>query len=146
MKKVVLVQFEAWLKIGEDSLHNKDYAYFTNIEDLNVLDKVVVCVQGELKITTVSKVFGIEEYKGRKAHSWIVDRVDVDAFQKEQEKQEKVQEIRNRINARKKQVEEMTVLKLLAQEDDEMKGLLTELNELDASAVPNSLLEDSSKN
>lgn len=143
MKKIILVEFLDELIVGEHNMGlTNEYAYFTDIEDLKVLDKVVVCVSNnKLKVVTVSCIEGIEEYKGRKAHSWVVCKIDVTAHTEKIAKQKKVQEIRNQIAERKKQVEEMAVLKLLAESDDNMKDLLVQLAELDSEAVPTNILE-----
>ncbi|MHC5291058.1 hypothetical protein ACYSTM_21120 [Bacillus licheniformis] len=119
MEKCVLVSFE-------DSFSNKQYAFKNDIEGLEVGDKVVVDTVHGFVVATVAKL----DHQHSKATKYVVQKIDVEAHQKRVEKENKIKEIRSKLEARRKQLEEIQIYRILSMEDEEMAVLLNELEKV----------------
>lgn len=85
LKKVVSINFEReGTKFDAESEWNaKDYDYYVLEEDIKPGDLVVVKVHHKYKIVRVSKVKSpLQEHNAR---NYIIQKVDVDSYQKKQE-------------------------------------------------------------
>ena len=105
------------------------YAYNTD-EYLEVGEKVVVDTPKGLKVVTVIQTRGITPHQMAKATKWIIQRVDLSAYNERLKKKEIEQEIRNKLQARKSKMEEFMIYQTLAKTDPEIKTLLAELAEV----------------
>ena len=61
---------------------SKAYAYWTPDVTIKHSDKVVVEVRGDYAVATVYKTFDIPQSEAAKAHSWIVQKVNILAHEK----------------------------------------------------------------
>lgn len=127
MYKVVQVRF---------TTSGKEYSYFTDIEDIEVGDSVVVYARGELKLVTVSKTQGLSRSSINKASALIVQVVDLVKWDEGVKKLSLIMEVKNELRAAKEQHDEMEVYQIMAKANPRVAGLLEKLSKLDASMVP----------
>lgn len=83
-KKIVAINFEKeGTGFEDESMWNaKDYHYYA-LEDIEPGDLVVVKVHHKYKIVRVSKV--LSQYEEVYASNYIIQKIDIDAYQKKQE-------------------------------------------------------------
>lgn len=112
------------------------YTYFTTDPNIVVGDFCVVQVNDEYKVVKVVETEGLTEFERGLASKWIIQRVELAAYEEELKRQKLVQEIRNKLNARKRDMEDMILYQQLAAIDPEIGKLLDRLAELDPSMVP----------
>lgn len=115
---------------------SKHYSYFTDIEDLKVGDLVVVENNGEFKVVTVVKTIGLTKTQTNNATKWIVSKIDITGYIDKLRKMELVQEIKNELHKRKEEMQEYLLFKQLAETDPKIKDLLSELEKVDPTLVP----------
>ncbi|MCP3685781.1 MAG: hypothetical protein GY861_24295 [bacterium] len=126
-KKIVAVQFNT---------STKEYTYLTDL-DLKKDDLVIVkSPTDEYIVVTVCKVRGLTQNQLSLACKWIVQKVDLVAYEANMKKQELVQEIRNKLQERRKETEEIMIYQQLSASDPEIKSLLGELAGIDPTLVP----------
>lgn len=87
-KRVVLVRFPS-----SQTKSDQDYAFLTDIPDLEKGDNVVADTRYGLRVCVVSRVLGISKSDRDKACSWIIQRVDYAAHQEKMRRYELVAEI-----------------------------------------------------
>src|SRR5699024_6514585 len=104
----------------------KSYQFLTDIQDLERGEEVVVDTRNGLKVATV-------EGYGERNHSipmnimkWVVQRIDLDAHKLRLEKEARREELRLKLEERRKEIEEIQIYELLAKEDPSMKEILDE--------------------
>lgn len=131
MKKVILVKF---FQDG-GTLHSKDYSYFTD-EEFKIDDIAVVDVSGTFKCVQVTQIEGLPRVAINAARKWIVQRVDVVAYEEKQRKEAVIAEIRNQLRDFKDQAEEYIIYQQLAKVNPGIKKLMSRLHELDPEACP----------
>jgi len=135
MERVVSVVFQG-------NYYEKEYSYKTDL-DLKAGDKVVVDTPNNgLQIVTVTKVRGLTASQLSKASKWVIQCIDMAAYEERMRKAEIAQEIRNKLRQRKDAVEEALIYQRLAKDDPEINKLLQELSEVDSS-FHSKLLEES---
>lgn len=148
MKKAIMVTHDSKFQHGKEVFYGdsyEEYSYLTEMDDLGIDDFVVAdCAKG-LKVCRVTRVMGLTTSQIDRAHKWIVSRVDMTQHLKNLEIQENIQEIQNKVQERKKQIEGQIILKQMAAEDPTMMELLKKLGGLDANLVPACLLEKPKK-
>jgi predicted GTPase len=106
----------------------KSYDFFTDIEDLKAGDTVVVDTQNGLQLAKVDMVY-TEKTPGR-ATKWVVAKVDLSAHEARLEREKKAAELRKKLEARRKKLEEIAVYRMLAEQDPEMAEILKEYEEV----------------
>lgn len=116
--KFVKVQFM-------DSYPHKHYAYKTTL-DLECGDIVVVEARSTFGLAKVVQVSGFES----KATKFVVCKVDLDEFNKNKAVAKRIEEIKVKLEERKKAFEERKLWELLAASDLEAERLLDELSKL----------------
>jgi len=104
---------------------SKKYEFKTDIE-LQVGDKVVCDTAMGY---TVADVVEIKEDSSI-AKKWIVSKIDLTAHLIRLEKEKKLAEIKAKLDRKRKEIEEMQILQLLAERDSEFAVLLEEYIEL----------------
>ena len=107
----------------------KYYTFLTSDETLEVGDKVVAETVHGLVIGTV-KGYAIDNAKATK---WIIQKIDMSAHEERQANKKRVAAIKKKLAARRKEIEEQEVLKLLAAKDEEFAELLNELNQIEGT-------------
>lgn len=106
---------------------SKEYAYLTTKSDLKNGDLVVVEAQGWYQVAL------FERYKETdKATKHIVTYIDTTQVEEEKEIALREMDLREQIETRIHEVEEMNRLKELAKSDDKLKELVEELKKLKA--------------
>lgn len=108
----------------------KKYNFQTSILDLEHGDKVVVDTVNGLVIAEFDSYddLGFGETGIKVPSKWVVQKIDVTAHNTRVEAQIKLEKIKAMMEARRKKSEEITVYKILAQQDPEMQKLLDEYN------------------
>ncbi len=107
-----------------DKVTEREYAYLTDILDLEVGDTVVVDTQHGYKTATVSSLFcNVEE-----AHKWIVCTVDIAGFKAKLEELKRKQFILKQMKQRAEQSNVMDQFIALAKTDETMAELLKAFN------------------
>lgn len=106
--------------------NNVLYAFKTDL-DL-VFGQVVVCdtVNGYI----VGTVSDISDDVDKKAKKWIVDVVDVRKHERRLKLEKKKDQIKKKLEDRRKQLQDISVYKILAEKDIEMSKLLKEYEEI----------------
>ena len=117
MAKVVSVKFDGYAY--------KTYDFFTDLE-LKVGDVVVVDTQNGLQVAEVVDV----DVDSSKATKWVVDKVDMEAHKARIEREKRLKEITQKMEARRKKLEKFEVYRMLAEKDDEMAELLKQYAEV----------------
>ena len=135
MKKVVGVKFCNNPTLGKDILSDKTYTYFT-LEDFTIGDLAVVAAREWFQVAQVVQTEGFTEHELGRASKWVVQRLDTTVYNQMIEKQRLIQEIRNKLNQRKRDTEDMLLFQQLANVDPEIRKLLDRLEVLDPTAVP----------
>lgn len=103
----------------------KDYAFKTDLE-LQGGDTVVCDTTHGLSI---GKVVGFQD-SSNLATKWILCKVDLEKHEERIKKEKKLKEIKKKMDLRRKQHEEITFYKMIAEKDEEMANLLKEYEEL----------------
>lgn len=119
-KKFAKVQFNS-------NTYGKDYVFKNDIEDLEVGDQVVVDTRYGYSVATVIE-FMEQSNIGSK---YLVQKIDISAHKVRLEKERKLKEIKAKMDARRKKLEEIEIYEMLAKQDEEMAGLLKMLKEID---------------
>lgn len=91
--------------------------------------------QGDYVVTdsangyNVAEVIEIKELTN-KSKRWIVCKIDVTAHKEKMKKEQEIKKVRDKLEKRRKQVEETEIYKMLAQKDVEMAKLLEEYDSI----------------
>lgn len=113
----------------DDNSYSKEYdfKYECAVIDIGIRDKVVVNSKNGLAIATVHSVIRLavgETYP--KATAWVIQKIDMTAFNAREQREKKQTEIKNKLESRRKQLEEGMMYEILAQGDPIMAGLLAD--------------------
>lgn len=126
-RKFVSVQFE---KIDFGRYSNiKSYQFLTDIMDLKTGDCVVVDTRNGPTVAYVIE-YNSHSVLGHNKLKWVIQKVDMTNHNQRLTKEKKLNEIRDKMEMRRKEIEEMQLFKLLAQEDEDMEKLLKEYQDL----------------
>jgi hypothetical protein len=99
------------------------YDFITDIQELTVGDVVVVESSLGLGLATVVAVCDEVTAKAKK---WIVCKVDMEAHNKRMAKTEELKQLKAKMEARRKQLQDIQVYAILADNDSKMAELLKE--------------------
>ncbi|MFR7304047.1 hypothetical protein ACLVL3_05395 [Streptococcus pneumoniae] len=107
----------------------KEYLFRNDITDLTIGDKVVLDTQHGFSVGTVR---GFEEHEPDhiKVSKFVVQKIDTDSHSERLRNHAYVQEIKGKLEARRKQLEDDNIYALLAKQDPEMKTLLEIYNSI----------------
>lgn len=109
----------------------KQYTYMTDL-DLAPDDLVVVESPSDgFVVVKVVETRGLTPGQMSRATKWVVQKIDVTDYLKKVERAKIAQEVRNRLNARKDQLQELFIYKQLAESDPQMAKLLEQLYSVD---------------
>lgn len=127
MKKFVSVQFEKG-RLGSGFV--KTYQFLTDLTDLALGDSVVVDTANGLQI---AYVIGYDESSKIKGNNfkWVVQKINLENHQTRLLHEEKRKQLKQRMEERRKKLEEIHIFELLAKEDPSMKELLDEYNQVE---------------
>ena len=128
MKKVIGVRFDQ-----NGCLSEKEYIYFTDIEDLKVGDWVIVVVSEIPKCACITSTSGLSKADIAKASKWVASKVDLTDYNLKIQRQALISEIENELDAELQRVQRYEVFKMCAKSSPVMRELLGKLQELDPS-------------
>lgn len=120
-KRYACVQFDKENRWSEA----KNYQFVTDIDDLVPGCLVVVHTQHGYKVARFVKYDEVALFKNPK---WIVQRIDVESHRVNLEREQKVREIKEKMEQRRQKLEEIQIYKILAKEDPEMESLMNEFS------------------
>lgn len=109
---------------------DKRYSYFTDIEDLDWQDTVVVETRYGVKTAVFMTYIDVDSVAAEKASAWIVQKVDLQGLEEKKAKQKRIQEIKSKLLERKAKIQERQIFELMAQSDNKMADLLKEYDTL----------------
>ncbi|WP_353856765.1 hypothetical protein [Bacillus sp. Bos-x628] len=113
----------------ENNDYGKEYAFRNDIEDLAVDDKVVLDTQYGFAVGTVMDIQD-EEPKHVNVNKFVVQKIDISQHESRLEHFALVEKVKAKMEKRRKELEEINIFAILAKEDEEMKTLLDQYNEL----------------
>lgn len=111
----------------EDYEYAKAYSFLNDIEGLAVGDKVVADTTRGLQVGTISK---ISDTPINKATKYLVQKVDLEKHEARKAKAKQQAELKKKMEARRKQLQENEIYRILAKEDEEMAKMLEEFDNL----------------
>lgn len=109
---------------------DKKYSYFTDLEDLDWQDTVVVETRYGIKTAVFMNYVDTDSVAAEKASAWIIQKVDLEGLEEKKVKQKRLQEIKTKLIERKAKIEERQIFELMAQSDSQMANLLKEYDQL----------------
>lgn len=123
--KAVGVRF---LKFNE--LSDTQYTIFTDIKDLKEGDLVVADTQYGPSVAQVTQVDGLSKFDRDKASRLIISKINMKKVSKKYDKMKKLTELRAALQARREEMEDIAVLRLLAETDPKAKEMMDDLFKL----------------
>lgn len=128
MKKYVNISF--YTKEERKRItHTKDYQFLTDIQNLIEEDAVVVDTANGLQVGYVIGYDEVPKFDGNNV-KWVVQRVDLENHKINLERQEKLRTLKQKMENRRKKLEEIQIYEILSKEDSYMKDLLDEFNKM----------------
>lgn len=118
--KYVSVKFESYS-------YAKAYHFLSDIEELAVGDTVVTDTTRGLQVGTVTSV---SDTPSSKATKYIVQKVDMVKHEERKAKAKQQAELKKKMEARRKQLQENEIYRILAKEDEEMAKMLEEFDSI----------------
>ena len=126
MKKYVNINFHEKEERGN---HTKNYQFLTDIQNLIEEDVVVVDTANGLQIGYVIGYDEVSKFDDNNI-KWVVQRVDLENHKINLERQEKLRALKQKMESRRKKLEEIQIYEILAKEDPDMRDLLDEFNKM----------------
>lgn len=106
----------------------KDYHFLTDIEDLKRGDIVVVDTALGVNVAEVQE-YVTKPYTEAVA-KWVISKVDLKAHKQRVARERKLMKIKEQMDARKQELQDIQLYEFLAAQDDSMADLLNEYKEL----------------
>lgn len=128
MKKLIAkVNFE--LAEGGNPFNTaKSYQFFTEIEDLEKNDILVVDTVNGL---VLARFLGYNELADTtKSLKWVIQKVDLSTHNKRIEDAKQIEILKRKMDERRKKAQEIEIYAILAKEDPEMQAMLDQFKEL----------------
>lgn len=130
MKQIILVMF------GKENSKDDDfngYAYFADSEDnIKKGDFVVVFARNTFKVVRVVLTRGLTAKQRSRASKWIVQKINVEQYEKRVKQEEISQEIKNALTEEKERMEDIFIYEKLAKDNSRIADLLKELKDVEA--------------
>ncbi|EPY2302358.1 Uncharacterised protein [Clostridium sporogenes] len=109
---------------------DKRYSYFTDIEDLDWEDIVIVETRYGIKTAIFMNYIESDNPAADKANAWIIEKVDTSELENKKARMRKLQDVKNKLMERKAKLEERRIFEIMAQTDSVMADLLNEYDKL----------------
>ncbi|MCW6085150.1 MULTISPECIES: hypothetical protein [Clostridium] len=109
---------------------DKRYSYFTDIEDLDWEDIVIVETRYGIKTAIFMNYIESDNPAADKANAWIIEKVDTSKLENKKARMRKLQDVKNKLMERKAKLEERRIFEIMAQTDSVMADLLNEYDKL----------------
>ncbi len=109
---------------------NKKYSYFTDMEDLDWQDIVVVETRYGTRVAVFMNYLGESSKDSEKASAWIIQKVDLNRLEAKKAKQKQIRDIKAKLLERKSKIEERQIFEIMAKSDPTLASLLKEYDEL----------------
>ena len=105
----------------------KEYNFKCDVPDIKVGDMVVVESSNGLSVAKVTKIDPENTYSATK---WVVSKVYMEEYTARVEKEKKLAEVKKRLNAKKKELQDIAIYEMLAEKDPEFREILAEYKSL----------------
>lgn len=109
---------------------SKRYYFITDLETLVEGDKVVADTVNGLVIGT----FKGYVTEGTKPTKWIIGKIDLDKHEERKAKEKHLKDLKKKMDARRKKVEELEIYEILAGKDSDMAAMLAEYKAIKGAA------------
>jgi hypothetical protein len=129
MKKIVGVRFRDTTENG--NLSAKTYSYFTDIEDIEVGDWVVVVVNNDPVAAMVTANGNLSEAAEARASKWIAQKINLTAYNDMVKKQALITTIEKELDLQMRKAQRYEMFKICAKTSPKMQQLLKQLSDLD---------------
>ena len=126
MKRYVSINF---YKKEERKSYTINYQFLTDIQNLIEEDVVVVDTASGLQIGYVIGYDEVSRFDDNNV-KWVVQRIDLENHKINLERQEKLRILKQKMENRRKKLEEIQIYEILSKEDPDMKDLLDEFNKM----------------
>ena len=126
MKRYVSINF---CKKEERKSYTINYQFLTDIQNLIEEDVVVVDTASGLQIGYVIGYDEVSRFDDNNT-KWVVQRIDLENHKINLERQEKLKVLKQKMENRRKKLEEIQIYEILSKEDPDMKDLLDEFNKM----------------
>ena len=126
MKRYVSINF---CKKEERKSYTINYQFLTDIQNLIEEDVVVVDTASGLQIGYVIGYDEVSRFDDNNV-KWVVQRIDLENHKINLERQEKLRILKQKMENRRKKLEEIQIYEILSKEDPDMKDLLDEFNKM----------------
>lgn len=114
------------VKVKFNGYGYKEYNFKCDIPDIKVGDMVIVDSSGY----QVVKVVSVDENSDYPATKWVVAKVDMSHHLAKIEKDKKIAEVKKKLNAKKKELQDIAIYEMLAEKDPEFREILAEYKAL----------------
>jgi hypothetical protein len=105
---------------------NKEYDFALYDENIFIGDIVVCDTINGLTLGKITSISNKDDKPNNKASKEIVCKVDMTDFNNRKEKKIRMKELKNKMDAQVKKLQESAVYEMLADKDDELKSMLQE--------------------
>lgn len=126
-RKYASVQFEK-INFNPNPLQ-KVYQFSTDIDDLKKGDCLVVDTVNGPTVAYFVEYNDLPKFDSNKL-KWVIQKIDMVSHDQRLQNEKRLNTIRDKMENRRKQLEEIQIFKILAKEDKDMEKLLNEYNEL----------------
>lgn len=112
--------------------YNKNSTYYYALYDNDVEINDMVAVMTGHHGLAVAKVVAIEDNNLNRIqyNREVVCKIDLDKYNERKNKIAKIKELKNKMNAQVKKLQESAIYEMLAEKDESLKNMLTEYKEL----------------
>ncbi|MBZ9690863.1 hypothetical protein [Clostridium sp. M14] len=105
-----------------NEIGNKKYSYFTDIDDLDWQDTVVVETRYGTRVAVFMNYLDESSKYAEKASAWIIQKVDLNGVETKKAKQRQIKDIKAKLLERKSKIEERQIFEIMAQSDPAMQA------------------------
>jgi len=113
----------------------KEYTFALFDENVSIGDIVVCDTAYGFNLGRVVSINNKNETNSNKVTKEIVCRVDMSNFQQRKENRERIAKLKNMMEQRIKELQDITLFEMMAKKDDKLKGMLDEYKVLASQSV-----------
>ena len=107
----------------------KQYCYLTDITDLKKGEYVAVETQYGINVAIFEKYSNTQNDRDL-ATAWIIQKIDVASLVNKKEKLVALNAIKDKLDSRKKEIEERKIYEMMAKDDPDMAELLKKYDDI----------------
>lgn len=109
-----------------DGYNNKEYTYASYEEDFKVGELAIVKANGQFKVVEAKSVYGKEDFDGSNITAEIVCKIYTTKYNQRCEERAKKQVLKEKMDKKVKELQNLAIYEMLAKEDKELAELLKE--------------------